>query len=104
AQVGVFPFLDPPVRQARALIGVKRLGAGVCNSAGAGQPPPRGGEGRVRRALGIGFCQNQVHRNMLQAASSNWASPEASSSSASSLSPLFTTRPFDMTCTKSGTM
>src|SRR5438045_9022873 len=106
AQVSVFPVLDPPVREAKALVTLESLPPQLGDFAATGQPVARDGESIAQRTFSICLCQYNIHHDIRfkrQAASSNCAYPEASSCSASSLSPLFTTRPLDITCTKSGT-
>jgi hypothetical protein len=76
AQVGVFPVLDPPVRQAGAFIGFECLPPDFGDLALARQPRARGSEGVAERVSGgIGLCQNNIHCDCTgpQAASSNRA-------------------------------
>ena len=76
AQIGVFPVLDPPVRQTDALVGLERLPAPVGNLARARQPVARDREDVAQRASGFGLCQYNVHHKIRippQAASSNCA-------------------------------
>ena len=76
AQIGVFPVLDPPVRQANARIGIERQPPLFGDLAGARQAVAREAERIAQRVSGIGFCQCNVHHQIRikhQAASSNWA-------------------------------
>ena len=64
AQIGIFPVLDPPMRQARALVSLERLPARIGDLARAGQPVPRDGEDIAQRASGFGFRQYNVHHQI----------------------------------------
>ena len=65
AQIGVFPVLDPPVRQARTLIGLERRASRLGDLAGARQPVARDGEAVAQRASGLGLCQSNIHHESL---------------------------------------
>ena len=73
AQIGVFPVLEPAVRQANTVIclegGASRLG----NPARARQPIARDRKAVAQRASGLILSQSQIHHDTCQAASSNWA-------------------------------
>ena len=55
AEISVFPFLDAPVRQAGALIGLERLLAPLGHPAGSRQPRARQGKRFAQGPAAIGF-------------------------------------------------
>jgi hypothetical protein len=64
AQISVFPFFDPPVRQTRALVVLERSLAHLRDRALARQPVARGREDIACRACGVGFCQCKIHHQI----------------------------------------
>ena len=126
AQVGVFPLLDPPVRQALP----RRSGRNASSRSAAHRRPrpasrapwPRrklaSASARLGRGLASGGLRAFIRIHLPSSRSCvrpcSWtdavtpspgiARSLASSSSASSLPPVRTMRPFDSTCTTSGTM
>ena len=75
AQIGVFPVLDPPVRQAGALISLERLLPRVGDFAAAGQPVARDGEDSLSARPVSVFAKATfiMKSDSRQAASSNCA-------------------------------
>ena len=65
AQIGVFPVLDPAVRQAHTVIGLEGGASRLGDLAGARQPVARDGKAVAQRASGLVLCQSQIHHNPL---------------------------------------
>src|SRR5262249_1127826 len=104
-QVGVFPFLDTPVRKAARIELTERALAQRRNCSPARQRAAGRCKGRAECLLGGGFHGPDFGIHGVRAASpANCAYPLASSSSASSFPPDFTTLPLAITCTTSGTI
>ena len=61
AQIGVFPVLDPPMRQACALVSLERPLPDIGNLARARQPIARDGESVAQRASGFVLCHCNIH-------------------------------------------
>jgi hypothetical protein len=72
AQVGIFPFFDPPGRQTRAREIVERLLARFRHRADARQPTARGGECAVQHRARCCLCESYIHDCLTQAAASSY--------------------------------
>ena len=66
AQIGVFPVLDPPVRQARRAHRPRRLPSAPRRPCRARQPVARDGEAVAQRASGLVLCQSNIHHKSVR--------------------------------------